>query len=367
MDMQTSKVDSVNLPAQNFAVVALQRRVFARSNISAVFINKESQNYSPESDPLAPVYSRYNRNIGLEYNLASSNNLWTGKALFLKSISPDQSSRAYVHAVNLLYASKKWNIGWQHEYVGRGYKAEVGYVPRTGFIRFNPQISYLIFPNGTKVLSHGPKLNTSHFFNESLEETDHEDVLQYAITFRNQRSLTGWISNNYVKLLRPFDPTNSGQDTLATGSEHRWNAFGIDFISKPQQLLTYAFSGRYGGYYADGTRFNFTSEVGYRFQPYVSIAISSSYNDIRLPQPWNRNTFWLVGPRLDVTLTNKLFFTAFGQYNEQLDNVNLNTRLQWRYSPASDLFIVYTDNYLPENFHVKNRALVVKFTYWWNL
>ena len=55
------------------------------------------------------------------------------------------------------------------------------------------------------------------------------------------------------------------------------------------------------------------------------------------------------------------------QYNNQADNVNLNTRLQWRYKPASDLFIVYTDNYLPENFMVKTRALVLKFTYWWNV
>ena len=30
----------------------------------------------------------YNRNIGAEYNLASANNLWTGKLMFLKSFSP---------------------------------------------------------------------------------------------------------------------------------------------------------------------------------------------------------------------------------------------------------------------------------------
>ncbi len=47
--------------------------------------------------------------------------------------------------------------------------------------------------------------------------------------------------------------------------------------------------------------------------------------------------------------------------------MNLNTRLQWRFQPASDLFIVYTDNYLPAPFEVKNRALVVKLTYWWNI
>jgi hypothetical protein len=66
-------------------------------------------------------------------------------------------------------------------------------------------------------------------------------------------------------------------------------------------------------------------------------------------------------------MTNTLFFTAFVQYNEQIENINLNTRFQWRFKPASDLFIVYTDNYLPAPFNVKNRSLVLKFTSWWNV
>src|SRR5688500_3768799 len=81
MDIQTDRVDDDArfLPAQNFAVLALQRRVFARSNIGAIIINKESLAYSA-SDSAAGV-NPYNRNVGLEYNLASSNNVWTGKAL----------------------------------------------------------------------------------------------------------------------------------------------------------------------------------------------------------------------------------------------------------------------------------------------
>jgi hypothetical protein len=67
-----------------------------------------------------------------------------------------------------------------------------------------------------------------------------------------------------------------------------------------------------------------------------------------------------------VTLTNTVFFTTFVQYNEQIKNINLNTRFQWRFKPASDLFLVYTDNYLPAPFLMKNRSLVLKFTYWWN-
>ena len=53
--------------------------------------------------------------------------------------------------------------------------------------------------------------------------------------------------------------------------------------------------------------------------------------------------------------------------NDQQKNINVNTRFQWRYRPASDLFIVYTDNYYTSPLYVRNRALVLKFTYWWNM
>jgi hypothetical protein len=368
MDMQTERVGQTDLPAQNFAIVAVQRRVFSRSNIGAIIINKESLNYQRPLSDTVDRYSQYNRNVGLEYNLASSNNVWTGKALFLKSFSPENKGHDVTHAANLQYTSREWTVAWQHEYVGRNYNAEVGYVPRQAYIKVSPVLTRLFFPKGTKVLSHGPRFISTYFFDErATRQTDNESVLVYAVTFRTQSVFALWGATDYVKLLRPFDPTNSGLDTLATGSEHHWLAYGFDYFSKPQQLLTYTLSGRYGGYYANGTRFNLIGEVGYRFQPFVSLAISGNYNQIDLPQPWGRRDFWLIGPRIDVTLTNKVFFTAFAQYNEQQNNVNLNTRFQWRYKPASDLFIVYTDNYFPETFNVRNRALVLKFTYWWNL
>jgi len=367
MDMQTREIEKDALPSQNFGVIAVQRRLFSRSNIGFIFINKGTFNYELPADSTAPVYSKYNRNAGLEYNLASSNNSWTGKMLFLKSFSPDKKGSDFVQAANLQYANREWIISWQQEYVGKNYNAEVGYVPRQGYIRLNPLMSYLFFPKGTKVLSHGPQATSTLFFNNSFRATDNETTLSYPITLRTQAKLTLWVIHNYVKLLRPFDPTNSGLETLETGTEHYWNSYGFDFTSKPQSVFTYATSVRNGGYYAHGSRLSVSGELGYRFQPYVAITLSSTYNDIRLPQTSGQTTFWLIGPRVDVTLTNKLFITGFAQYNDQRDNVNLNARLQWRYRPASDLFIVYTDNYLPDTFSVKNRALVLKFTYWWNI
>jgi hypothetical protein len=92
-----------------------------------------------------------------------------------------------------------------------------------------------------------------------------------------------------------------------------------------------------------------------------------SYNYLQLPAPWGNTPFYLVGPRIDLTFTKNFYFTTYVQYNNQLNNLNINSRLQWRYKPASDLFLVYTDNYFPAPFMVKNRELVLKFNYWWNL
>lgn len=388
MDMQTGRVDESGLPAQNFAVVALQRRIFARSNIGLLFVNKQSLGYDGPANPpttASPVYSQYNRNLGFEYNLASANNLWTGKALYLKSFTstgqPGPSTRGNdaVYAANLQFNSRRWLVGGQLESVGINYSAEAGYVPRRGYNRATGTVSYTFLPTATSpIQSHGPLLQSTYFFDPAGRQSDNETYLSYLLTFKSRSTLTGWIATDYVRLLQPFDPTNTGRETLAAGTMHHWTAWGTAFVSKPQSLFTYGFTSRYGGYYANGTRLNLTADLGYRFQPFVSLAASASYNDIRLPSPWGHTTFWLIGPRFDVTMTNTLYLTTFVQYNEQQKNMNLNARIQWRYKPASDFFLVYTDNYLPGFspqigmdvpglFTVKNRALVLKWTYWWNI
>jgi len=366
MNMQTKTVDDLGLPGQNFTAVALQRKVFARSNIGFIFINKAALHYRNLSEEYKNMYSLYNRNIGIEYNLASSNNAWTGKAVVLKSFSPDKSEDNFAHAGNLQYTNKKWTINGQYEAVGKNYDAEVGYVPRQGYIKINPQVKYLFFPKGGIILNHGPQVDYAFFLDRSFKSTDYSGLFAYQLNFRNSSTLSGQLRHDFVKLLQPFDPTNSAVGFLDTGTEHRWTTFGIDYKSGPQNFLTYGLSYQQGGYYAEGRQLGFTGDLGYRFQPYVNILLSSSYNELWLPEPWGHRHFWLLGPRIDVTMTNKIFFTGFVQYNEQQDNININTRLQWRYKPASDFFIVYTDNYLPQPFFSKNRALVVKFTYWWN-
>ena len=87
------------------------------------------------------------------------------------------------------------------------------------------------------------------------------------------------------------------------------------------------------------------------------------------------NTGWPHNHSFGLSLNNRTekfnLFTQLGAgYRElpnQTDNINQNIRLQWRFKPVSDFFIVYSDNYYATDFEAKNRALILKFTYWLNM
>ncbi len=373
MDIKTSANDAINLASQNFTVMALQRKLFKKSSIELFYIDRTALEFSGktnESGGCNCVYQHdgnaFNRNIGFEYYLAPPNNTFSGKTIFIKSFTPNATGNDFLNAANFQYNQRKWILSWQHEIVGENYNAEVGYVPRNNYIKFNPSIIRLFFPKSGSILSHGPQITSTHYYNNNFSSTDYSNTFIYLITYRDKSTLSAVAQNTFVELLSPFDPTRIGKLPLEKGTKHEWTNIGFDWISAPQYTFTYSLSTRVGGYYANGHLLSISGNIGYRIQPYVNIDFSSTYNQIKLPSPWGNNNFLLLGPKVDVTFSKKLFLTTFFQYNEQTKNINFNTRFQWRYKPVSDLFVVYTDNYYIGPVFVKNRAVVLKFTYWWN-
>jgi len=361
MDIQTANSESNDLDAANYGVITLQRRVLDRSNIGFMFINKDI------TGSLPGVNAANNSTIGAEFNLASRSNTWTGKAMGLKSFTPGKNGHDWVLADHIQYFSRYWQLYLQEEYVGKNYTAAVGYVPRVGYIKLSPLALHNFFPKKGKILTHGIQFTSNYFFNESFKRTDNESALSYIMTFRNKSTITISGINDYVMLQQKFDPTNTRRDSLEIGSQHRYNSIDILLVSKPQSVFTYQVEALAGGYYDNGHRITVSGTIGYRFQPYVNIALNGNYTDLRLPQPYGDTRFTLVGPKVDVTFTNNLYFTTYVQYNDQQKNMNVNTRFQWRYRPASDIFIVYSENSMPSPYTPKTRQLVVKWTYWWNI
>ena len=359
MNMQTNGNEET--PATNFTVATLQRKVLTRSSLSIFIVNKESDLQGNANGG----ENSYNRVGGIDFNLASADNLWTGKTFFHQAIYKNAGANAFAAATSIKYNNGTVSGQMGYSVVGTDFQADVGFIKRTGFHRFGPHLEYKFYPNKGKILNHGPTFKFDNVLDEDLKPMDRELELKYIINYIDRSKLSAELERGFVKLLEPFDPTNTGGDTLASGSAYNWNEFSMKYESDARKTINFTSNIRYGGYY-NGNKFSFNGEINYRVQPYVNLSISTTYDKIDLPKPFKSMAFLLIGPRLDLTFTNKLFLTTFVQFNDQADNVNLNLRFQWRFAPVSDLFIVYTNNAYPADFRTKDKALVAKISYWFN-
>jgi hypothetical protein len=307
----------------------------------------------------------YNRVAGLEYNLASPDNTWTGKAFYHQAFYPGASAAAAATSGNINFSTRYFRAGTTASWVGSDYVSEAGYIRRNGYFEITPTLRYSMYPQGGVVLSHGPSLSLDMLYNKEFDLTDRQISLGYNIGFRDRSQINIDVNELFVLLASPFSPTNTSGVPLPAGSSFSWKNAGIGFDSDSRKQFTWSLDAGYGSYY-NGTRWTVAASAGYRFQPYGSIELLASYNDISLPLPYNSANLVLISPKLDITFTDRIFLTTFVQYNDQVDNLNTNVRFQWRFAPVSDLFIVYTDNSYTGDFSTKNRGLVVKLSYWFN-
>ncbi len=363
LDIQTHEDKKNGFDAENFGLFSLQRKVLDRSSVGMIFVNKQSLGKLENSSD-----ADYNRNLGLEYNYFSSDNFWNGKLMYLKSFSPRVKGDDAIFASNLTYSDNHFLGSLQTEYIGENYTAEVGYVPRTQYFKFETEFSYLFFPNqDSKIQSHGPWVGAIQYYNFDGNPIDSGTEIGYELNFKNRSEIKLSFENQHIVLQNDFDPIRTGIQSLKALTEHQWNTVKLEYNSKPQSRFTYTFESAYGGYLQNGKRWLFFSQMGYRFQPYVELNSLISYNYISLQDPWGNNGFWLLGAKSNFTFTRNIFFSNLYQYNEQQKLWNFNSRFQWRYKPASDIFLVFNSSDTRMLEPNRNWNLTLKINYWINL
>jgi hypothetical protein len=364
LNMQSARDSDAGIHSNNYTVATIQKQVFSRSTIGGIFVNKVQTSDVPENG-LEP--RQFNRLFGMDYNLATKDNKWFGRAFFHKSFSPSQNNDAYAHGSFLKYSKRRFNLEWNHEYVGKNYNAEVGYVQRTGYWRLEPSADYTFYPKKGALLRHGTYVYTEITANLNFQITDRIHRIGYYFIFKNTAWLEAFTNNVYIKLLSDFDPTNTdGPLKLAAGTDYEMFLTGLAFGTDTRKILNFRGYGSIGDHF-NGTRYNAGGTINYRFQPFGNVSISGEYNKLSFPSPYKSAEFFLIGPKVELSFTDKLFLTTFIQYNSQINNMNINSRFQWRFKPVSDLFIIYSDNYYSNPLNVKNRALIMKLSYWFNV
>ncbi len=376
LNMQTAKQLENDLPSFNYTVAAVEQRVFKRSNIAFMGVNKQAIN----ADEFSSSFNKYNRVAGLEYRLASSDNRWIGKSNYFRAFTPSDKADKFTHFTQLVYNRRKYRAEWAHLYVGDGYDAEVGFVPRKDILLLSPEFALNFYPKTGAISEHNVGVDVRWIYKIGKDDNliqpdfglaDMGVEFFWRFQFKSTANLTANIDYNRVLLLSDFDPTRIQSDDifLSAGSIHKFTTFGLRYSSSQFNLFEWELRPTVGQFY-NGFRAGLRGSFTYKYPPFGFVSLDYSYNHIKLDEPFETADLWLVGPRIDLTFSKKVFLTTFIQYNNQFDNLNINARFQWRFKPVSDFFLVYTDNYITnpfDQFGVRNRAIVAKLTYWLNL
>ncbi len=369
MNMQTRMTDDFS--AQNYTSVTLHQKVVGRSVIKGYFHNRMAMG---DAESLS---DDYNRVAGLEFKYFSQDAKWQGFGGYGLSFSDGLTGDNYFYNIGGGYDGRHVSAYSNLSGIGNNYFADMGWIPfadhydaerdttvHVGFQHLFSRFNYTFYPkNQDKVFSHGFSARHMMDVDNNLDLLQNQLTTSYNISFANSSSFNVSYGHEDQQLLFPFDFADG--DPLPVGRYH-FDYLKLSYRGDSRRSYNYWGNLQYGSFY-NGTRFQSSINFRYRIEPWANFQMRFTYNKLQFPEPYGQSDLFLIGPRIEFNFSRDLFWTTFFQYNTQRDNFNINSRVQWRFQPLSDLFVVYTDNYAVEVWGRKNRALVVKLNYWLNL
>ena len=401
MNITTRSVDvkdgnkAVHLPAVNYTVASLQKKVFAASNAALIWVHDQKlgvQRTFTDGKGNRDSTGDYNSVVGGEFNLLTKNNRWGGKAFIQKSFYPGlHGLEGFAHATWLRYKSLHWMAMWNHEYVSRSFVARTGFVPRTdntdaktgkmyryNYYRLEPNLGYTWYPKHKYINNHGISIYNSSYYDSSFGVTESTSELGYDAIFQKSAIFHFSVDHNYYNLFLPFDPLNKKQFYFG---KYQWFAIHPEFTTNSRKRLSAFCEVIYGGYF-QGTKTEFNGNINYRAPrigklklPKLLLSANWNHINVMLPDSLGTSKINLLGLKAEYSLSTTKYITGFLQYNTQTEKMNVNIRFQWRYRPMSDIFLVFSQNYNQFNSVLPNRdiymgpsyrSLAAKWVYWFN-
>lgn len=365
LNIQTAKDNANEIASNNNMMLALQRKVGARSNIGIFWVNRQVVG---DQEFIAPE-DNFNRVIGMDYNLASANNIWNGKFYLHKSFQPGDYAGNFSAQATTTYNPRNWEIIEDLVYIDQDFQADLGFVPRRDILKWGNGIQYIAYPRTGVFNTHGFRALSIMYWRPSLDykKTDHRYSLTWETAFRNSATAEASFTNNFIFLTAPFDPTRTpGGRQLPGNQGYHFNQVALEFQSNNSKPFTYGMTTSVGHFF-NGTITAIGGQMGLRVQPKAQFTLGLDYNGIRLPDPYSDADIFFATLRSEITFSKSLFWSTLAQYGNRQQNFGINSRLQWRFAPLSDLYLVYNDNYFTNPYAPRFRSINLKLTYWLNI
>ena len=366
LSMLTNDDIKNKIPSNLNTVLSLNQKVFNRSAIKFLLINRETT----KDYDFVDQNDTFNRLIGLEYDLNSIDNRWNGRFFTYNSFSPLEKENGFSGGLRVKKETREQEISFEYSYLGDDFRSDLGILRRVGISKFCPYYAYKIYPSNRKINFF--RFAYYHWLwfklNSSIQNIhENNSLVTISVNYKNQSSIEFRFFNSNEYLPNNFDPTGINPESpLLGGKSYQSRLFELGYSSDPSQRFYYNTSHNYGKFY-NGKKYSFENSFFLRFEPNLITSLKLNYDIISLSHIEKTSKLWLVGPKFDFSFSKKLFWATLVQFNSQSENLGINSRLQWRFNGLSNLFMVYNDNYLvseSQPLSPRMRSVNLKITYW---
>jgi hypothetical protein len=362
--------------AQNVSMAVVQQNLFGRSYVKAMLINRQG------FEGAKSISEDYGRNVGVETALISKDGKFTATAAYHNSYRPNNPSDHSFGMASVLYAGKNWRffcdfIPVQTNYFAdrgfinriRNYDAERDVFIRQGYYHSFHEIRYTVYPKKGVTWFQKQDYGIMDFVDWNIDGSFNERNTNFSINYslKNLSNVIIGFGNSDVALNYPIRFTDKKP---LPAIRYHFSNINASYSSDRRKLFSYKIDAKTGTFY-NGTINSTMIGLIYRVRPWGNFEANYEYNDLKFPEPYGKNTLQLFGGKVEVNFSRNLAWTTFVQSNTQNNTFNFNSRVQWRFKPMSDVFLVYTDNYGTTgslaSYLPKYRALVLKISYWLNV
>jgi hypothetical protein len=363
MDIQTESLkDPTGAeidPGQNFLVTRYNRDVFNRSQIGALFINKQDASGGG-----------YNRTYAADMMLSLTQYL-TVEGFLAATETPGITSGDWGGHLRAGWLSRSYRVYGEYTDLGENFNAEVGFVPRVDMKRSKIHLEWNPRPGRWGIRMMEPMWNYTDIRDHTGRLVSSQFHHMLGINFDNGAYLNFWY-NRYFELLDPNPNRADGKVNIGSGlyvDPGKYNYWDVNvmFRSNPARRLSFNASWQPQTFW-DGDRTDYSGGLDFRVTDHLATSGRFSRSIVDLPN--DDLTLDVASLTLDYGFSPRLSLRTLTQYNSYSDQLSTSARLRYTYRPGSDIYIVYDDVrtqldnvYSPFTADQRDAQLIVKVTY----
>ena len=331
LDMQTRSAsglsDGSDYTAENFAV-ARAKGTFGPATVGGMFINRQ------ETGGTGP--SSYNRSYGADANVAIARNVLVSAYWARTEDDTPVGADTDIAMLQTAWRNPFWNVSGLFKHVGDGFNPETGFIDRTAVRRYYTTVGIHPQVNRFGIREINPYVDLDVYTNlsDALETRGIEVGAEISLLAGGQ--ITTRVQDRYERL---FDVTRIAGVDVAAGT-YEWLEPSLRFSTRGDLPVFLSGGVQWGDFY-DGSRTSYSTNVTVRPNEHVSLELGGQRNDLTLGG--SSFTADLYSARLRYALNTRAFFLAFVQYNEAVEELISNARINLIHAPLSDIFLVYTE------------------------